>query len=274
MLKTLHLVEWTAHCMYLSGGDRKEACSPNIVINYANILYMLTFKHRVPRNDVRFGIVRAEKITVKRYPDGFDELLQTTLSRRARGLHDAEEVCRLAARDILRNGSYKPTGRGKPASEYLLRAATDPEYRFPRINSPVDICNYLSLDHVVPISLWDLDRAAADRYVFRLGAPGESYVFNKGGQRIDVKDLVVGCRVREGDGTGEEPIVNPVRDSQETKTTPATQRVAACIYAPSNAFSISNLSEMCRIFAELLAACGDDVDSTFGILSPQESLTI
>ena len=36
-------------------------------------------------------------------------------------LERSEEV-RVATRDLLRHGGYKPTGRGKPASEYLVRA--------------------------------------------------------------------------------------------------------------------------------------------------------
>ena len=31
------------------------------------------------------------------------------------------EELRAAVRDMLRQGGYKPTGRGKPASEYLVR---------------------------------------------------------------------------------------------------------------------------------------------------------
>ncbi|MBA2243665.1 MAG: hypothetical protein H0W11_01830 [Gemmatimonadetes bacterium] len=34
-----------------------------------------------------------------------------------------EEKVRAAVRDLLRWGGYKPTGRGMPASEYLVRAA-------------------------------------------------------------------------------------------------------------------------------------------------------
>lgn len=56
-----------------------------------------------------------------------------------------------------RNGRYKPTGRGKPANEYLLRAANDGT--FPSINGLVDSNNLLSLEHMVPISVWDLDLA-------------------------------------------------------------------------------------------------------------------
>ena len=234
---------------------------------------MLTIQHAIPRADVLLGAVRAEGIETLRYPEAFDARLSQTLAERAGPLGEIEEARRAAARDILRNGSYKPTGRGKPASEYLLRAASQAGYVFPRINAPVDICNYISLRYVVPVSLWDLDRAASDRYVFRLGRTGEGFAFNAAGQRIDVKDLLCGCRM-DGDASGSapsdgEPIVNPVRDSMATKTTPETTRVAACAYAPSAAISAEALTALCKEFAALLSACGAQVETAFGVVSPE-----
>src|SRR5690606_30133755 len=49
-----------------------------------------------------------------------------------------DETLRAAVRDMLRHGGYKPTGRGKPASEYLVRAAS--ESRLQSINLAVDAC--------------------------------------------------------------------------------------------------------------------------------------
>ncbi len=229
---------------------------------------MLTIRHAIPRDDVVLGVVRAERIETTRYPDDFDLRLEQAVAERSGPLSEIEEARRAAARDMLRNGSYKPTGRGKPASEYLLRAASQPDYRFPRINAPVDICNYLSLRHVVPISLWDLDRATSDRYVFRLGQEGEGFAFNASGQRIDAQDLLCGCRIAGSDPDGE-PIVNPVRDSMATKTTPGTGRVAACVYAPARAFSTEALQALCEEFAALLSACGTDVETAWAVVPPQ-----
>jgi hypothetical protein len=45
---------------------------------------------------------------------------------------------RAAVRDMLRPGGCKPTGRGKPASEYLVRAAS--EGQLAPINLAVDAC--------------------------------------------------------------------------------------------------------------------------------------
>lgn len=232
---------------------------------------MISIEHAIPRDDVLLGAVRAFDVDVSRYPSDFDERLGALIDRRKKELAPEEEARRTAARDILRNGSYKPTGRGKPASEYLLRAAERPDYTFPRINGPVDVCNYVSLLHVVPISLWDVDRSRVDRFLFRLGLEGERYVFNAGGQEIELKDLLVGCRVRDEANPTEDPIVNPIKDSLATKTTPKTRRVAACIYAPSAAVSASDLRDMCREFAHLLAECGDDVDTGHAVLEPGTS---
>ena len=67
------------------------------------------------------------------------------------------EELRGAVRGLLRHGGYKPTGRGKPSSEYLVRAAS--EGALGSINLAVDACNAVSLHSGLPISVVDLDRA-------------------------------------------------------------------------------------------------------------------
>src|SRR5687767_3750023 len=67
------------------------------------------------------------------------------------------EALRSAVRDMLRHGGYKPTGRGKPASEYLVRTAEEDGIR--SINLPVDACNVVSLHSGFPISVVDMDLA-------------------------------------------------------------------------------------------------------------------
>src|SRR5687768_18064882 len=51
----------------------------------------------------------------------------------------SDDQVRGAVRDLLRHGGYKPTGRGKPASEYLIRAVA--EGALTSINPAVDCCN-------------------------------------------------------------------------------------------------------------------------------------
>ncbi|MDX1429351.1 MAG: hypothetical protein R3282_03640, partial [Rhodothermales bacterium] len=141
---------------------------------------------------IQLGIVRVEGVDAGFRSAEFDQSLDQLIATRATGLEATEDAVRKAARDMLRNGRYKPTGRGKPASEYLLRAAADGS-DFPRINWPVDVCSYISLSSLLPVSIWDLDRTNCERFQFRLGMPDEKYTFNAGGQEISLEDLVVGC---------------------------------------------------------------------------------
>src|SRR5512137_2828158 len=70
----------------------------------------------------------------------------------------SDDAVRAAVRDVLRKFGYKPTGRGKPASEYLIRAVT--EGALTTINLAVDACNAVSLHSGLPISVVDLGHTA------------------------------------------------------------------------------------------------------------------
>lgn len=132
-----------------------------------------------------------------------------------------DEPAREAIRALLRHGGYRPTGRGKPSSEYLVRAAG--EGALGAINLAVDACNAVSLASGLPISVVDLAHAVPP---FRLGlAPaGASYVFNASGQVIDLSGLL--CLF-----DAEGPCANAVKDAQRTKTGPATTRTLSVVWA-------------------------------------------
>lgn len=134
-------------------------------------------------------------------------------------LHSEDSV-REAVRALLRHGGFKPTGRSKPASEYLLRAASD--NALSSINLAVDACNVVSLHSGLPISVIDLDRA---RPPLRVGvaAAGESYIFNASGQTIDLGGLL--C-LFDADG----PCANAVKDAQRTKTSETTVRTLSLLW--------------------------------------------
>ena len=132
----------------------------------------------------------------------------------------ADEAVRNAVRDLLRHGGYKPAGRGKPASEYLVRAASEGGLR--SINAAVDACNVVSLHSGLPISLIDLDLAGPPLRI-GIAPPGTAYVFNASGQTIDVEGLV--CLF---DAAG--PCANPVKDSQRTKTHAGTLRTLSVVW--------------------------------------------
>lgn len=164
-------------------------------------------------------------VFVTRFPAPLSELPQSASPTgllhmdAAAPLERSEEV-RTAIRDMLRLGGYKPTGRGKPASEYLVRAAQDGQLS--PINVAVDACNAVSLHSGLPISVIDLERATAP---FRIGPAnaGARYVFNASGQEIDLGGLL--C-LFDADG----PCANAVRDSQRTKTHDATVRTLSVVW--------------------------------------------
>jgi DNA/RNA-binding domain of Phe-tRNA-synthetase-like protein len=132
----------------------------------------------------------------------------------------SDDAVRAAVRDVLRKFGYKPTGRGKPASEYLIRAVG--EGTLASINLAVDACNAVSLHSGLPISVVDLDRTAPP---LRVGVPGAGceYVFNATGQVIDVEGLP--CLF---DAAG--PCASAVKDAQRTKTSPATRTTLSLVW--------------------------------------------
>ena len=132
----------------------------------------------------------------------------------------ADDAVRAAVRDLLRYGGYKPTGRGKPASEYLVRAAG--EGALGSINVAVDACNVVSLHSGLPVSVVDRDRAA-DPLRIAIAPPGTRYVFNASGQEIDIAGLVV---LADAEG----PCAGPVKDSHRTKTHAGTTRTLSVIW--------------------------------------------
>jgi DNA/RNA-binding domain of Phe-tRNA-synthetase-like protein len=127
---------------------------------------------------------------------------------------------REAVRRLLRHGGFKPAGRSKPASEYLVRAVGDGALR--TINAAVDVCNIVSLHSGLPVSVVDLAKAKSP---FRIGiAPaGAAYIFNASGQTIELEGLL--CLF-----DAEGPCGSAVKDAQRTKTDADTRRTLTVIW--------------------------------------------
>lgn len=132
----------------------------------------------------------------------------------------SDDQVREKVRALLRHGGFKPTGRSKPASEYLIKAVA--EKMLTPINLGVDVCNAVSLHSGLPITVVDLDRA---KEPFRVGlAPaGSTYVFNASSQTIDLAGLL--CLF-----DAEGPCGNAVKDAQRTKTNEQTRRTLSLVW--------------------------------------------
>ena len=146
--------------------------------------------------------------------------LLAMLSAKGDAPFESDDAVRAAVRDLLRHGGFKPTGRSKPSSEYLLRERA--EGRLGPINPVVDACNVVSLWSGLPISVIDADLVTLPLSV-GIAPAGTKYVFNRSGQELDLGGLV--CL---GDAQG--PCANAVKDSQRTKTHDGTRRTVSLLW--------------------------------------------
>ena len=124
------------------------------------------------------------------------------------------EAVRTKVRELLRHGGFKPSGRSKPASEYLVGAVKRDGLGL--INAAVDACNVVSLHSGFPIGVIDLDRAAGSKLHIGIAPEGATYVFNASGQEMRLTGLLT---LADAEG----PCGNPVKDSQRTKTHEGTR---------------------------------------------------
>lgn len=213
--------------------------------------------------DLLVGLALVEGVEPGPARPDLAESIALVSARRAEG-HVPPDELRTGIRDLLRRGGYKPTGRGKPASEYLVRAAQ--EGRFPSVNNLVDAANRYSLLTGLPISLLDADLALAgcDGLVVREGRAGERYVFNAAGHEIDVEGLVSICR------EGGPVLGNAVKDSMATKTHDGTRRVLAVVWASRRVVPADVLSRMAEQLAGSIAQHAGGTVAAAWVL-PEES---
>lgn len=145
----------------------------------------------------------------------------------------ADPVVRSAVRRLLRWGGYKPSGRGRPASESLAKALEDG--RWPAIHPLVDRCNQISLESGLPISVLDADRLQTP-WGLRLGRDEDRYVFNPSGQELSLHGLLLFEDAHS-------PAGSPVKDAQRTKVSDSTSRFVVILWACREAEVASRAAE-------------------------------
>ena len=160
---------------------------------------------------------------------------------------EAREAIQRATRSMLRLGGYKPSGRGKPSSEYLVR--TNRASDLPTINVAVDAANALSLHSGLPISVVDLDRLKLPLVVDTVDRA--SYVFNASGQEIRLDGLL--C-LSDAEG----PRANAVKDCHATKTHAGTNAVVVVIWGPRS--HASHCEGVLDAYMAVLAEAGGSVE--------------
>lgn len=161
----------------------------------------------------------------------------------------SDDTVREAVRVLLRHGGFKPSGRSKPASEYLIRAVGDGALT--TINACVDVCNIVSLHSGLPISVVDLAKAQPP-FKIAVAPPSTSYVFNASGQSIDLGGLL--C-LWDAEG----PCANAVKDAQRTKTDAQTTQTLTVLWGTTAAPGRAATAE--TWYRELLHRLGATTES-------------
>jgi DNA/RNA-binding domain of Phe-tRNA-synthetase-like protein len=205
---------------------------------------MISVENEIP--ELALGVASVPNIQKRQATSDFDQWVNEQLALATNEVAQSHwEERRNEVRALLRTGGFKPSGRSKPAQEYLLRCLSEPP--FPRVNMPVDCLNVFSVLYGLPISLLRASEFPT-RLVLRFGAEGETYVFNNAGQTLDLRGLICAC----GGTSGQEPLGTPVKDSMKGKIDESTQEAIVVIYGPKKLISQESVATMASELSELI----------------------
>lgn len=175
---------------------------------------------------VRAWAVEVDGVTVRDDGRAYERL--STLARErgqaAAGVSIGEVKGIDAARRLYRSFGVDPT-RHRPSSEALLRRARKGQDLY-RLNEIVDAGNWVSLEWLLPLGLYDRDHIEGDAAVVRTGAEGEEY------EGIRKGPVHLGGRLCVADARG--AFGSPTSDSARTAIRDATQRVSAIVFGPAD----------------------------------------
>ncbi|MCU0714321.1 MAG: hypothetical protein MUC43_19885 [Pirellula sp.] len=184
--------------------------------------FMISLENEI--TELALGALTVAGLKNQPYDAGFENWFADQLEQAKRAVAEPWwEERRNAVRALLRKGGFKPSGRSKPAQEYLLRCLS--EENFPRVNRAVDCLNIVSVRTGFPISLLKKDCFPEGAKV-RFGQPGESYVFNSVGHELDLSGLICVC----GGDLRSKPVGTPVKDSLAGKIDEETSDVVFFVY--------------------------------------------
>ncbi len=170
------------------------------------------------------------------------------LMRRFEGRAAADIPGVAETRGMFHRLGVDPT-KSRPASEALLRRVLQGK-GLPRIQPAVDACNLASLEHQLPLGLYDRANVKGAIYA-RVGRPGEGYEgIRKGRVNLAGRPLLADDEGAFG---------APTADSARTQVSDGTRALLAVIYCPAERPS-QHLSLMLARVADLLARhCGATV---------------
>lgn len=145
------------------------------------------------------------------------------------------------ARTLYKAFGVDPT-RTRPSSEALLRRCLKKQDLY-RINEAVDVGNWVSLEYLLPLGLYDRGRIDGDEVLIRTGAEGEEY------EGIRKGPVHLAGRLCVADATG--AFGSPTSDSLRTSVSDSTGDLSAIVFAPAG-IDLGRLELAARALAERL----------------------
>ena len=161
------------------------------------------------------------------------------------GGHQPSDVPGVAeTRALFHALSIDPT-KHRPSSEALLRRVLQGR-GLPELGPVVDVCNLASLEHQMPLGLYDRDtvRGIVD---VRVGRDGEGYDGIRG-QRVNLHQRLL---LADEDG----PFGAPTSDSLRTSITASTRNLAVVLFCPANRATQSLSTALERVSGLLTRYC-------------------
>jgi DNA/RNA-binding domain of Phe-tRNA-synthetase-like protein len=194
------------------------------------------------RGVLALGVLEAEGIAFEPLGPAFDEECGLVTQRLVTsfGGRSATDVPGVAeVRTMFHRLDIDPT-KTRPSSEALLRRVLQGK-GLPRVNPPVDVCNLCSLDHQLPLGLYDRDLVKGSIRV-RVGRENEGYP----GIRKQRVGLAGRLLLADEDG----PFGAPTSDSTRTAVTTHTRHLLVTVFCPVDCggrhltTALENIAEM------------------------------
>ena len=200
------------------------------------------------RGVLALGLLEADSVSSDPLPPAFhaerDRTLQRWVEHHA-GRQPSDVPGVAETRALFHRLGIDPT-KHRPSSEALLRRALQGK-GLPEVSPVVDACNLCSLEHQIPLGLYDRDRIKGEVLV-RMGREGEEY------EGIRGKRVNLDRRLLLADDEG--PFGAPTSDSLRTSVTPATRNVAVVLFCPADRAAVSLTAALERVADLVSRYCG------------------
>ena len=197
------------------------------------------------------GLLEADGLSGEPLPAAFATERQQVVERwtSAYGGRQPADVPGVAeTRALFHALDIDPT-KHRPSSEALLRRVLQGR-GLPEVSPVVDACNLASVEHQIPMGLYDRDRVHGTVAV-RVGRDGEGY------EGIRKQRVNLNGRLLLADDHG--PFGAPTSDSLRTSVTPATRNVAVVLFCPARRATQSLSTALERVAELLTRFCGASV---------------